>query len=192
MLAVFASTVGAQANLIQNGDFSTSVPSGATGGDWTSQTIDMSGGWRNIGGSHGGIFILNSNGDISTDPTISQTVSGLVVGVQYHVSGEYTSWYLNNYSGGFGVAVDNNWLFTGGPTTIQDWQTFGFDFTATGTSATITLAGERNGTDNDYAIDNINLVQVSGPSSVPDGGSTAAMLCGGFALMGLLRRRALC
>nr|MBA2501941.1 hypothetical protein [Pyrinomonadaceae bacterium] len=62
--------------VIVNGDFSTFVPSNGAGGGWTSANIDGNGGWRSTNGNPGGNFIINQAGQVATDPTLSQLVSG--------------------------------------------------------------------------------------------------------------------
>ncbi len=66
--------------IVINGDFSTLVPSNGTGGGWTSANIDGNGGWRSTNGNPGGNFIINQAGQVATDPTLSQLVSGFTVG----------------------------------------------------------------------------------------------------------------
>src|SRR4029077_2319047 len=70
---VFAAHGG---NIVTNGDFSNFVPSNGTGGGWTTSNVDENGGYRSCCGyPAGGTFLLNSNGDPYTDPTITQTLT---------------------------------------------------------------------------------------------------------------------
>jgi hypothetical protein len=73
------------ANLITNGDFEVLVPFNDTGGGWTSTNldiIDFNAGWTAGAGNPGAAFKLNAAGDLFpfTDPTISQSVAGLIPG----------------------------------------------------------------------------------------------------------------
>ena len=151
--------VGSANNLVTNGTFDISVPRNGTGGGWTSDVIDGSGGWVSSGGNPGANFILNSNGGAS-DPIIVQTVNGLVPGSCYGVSGDFTNIYPGFGSLAalsFGVAVDGVFLFEGQKGTADVWQHFSFSFTPTSGSVALLLAGERNGDDSSYRIDNISL-----------------------------------
>src|SRR5262249_53323996 len=76
-------------NLLENGNFSDFVEANGTAGGWTSASLDPAGGWRS-----GGYFILNSNG-LAPHPTISQTLSDLLPGITYQVTGQF----INVYSG---------------------------------------------------------------------------------------------
>jgi protocatechuate 3,4-dioxygenase beta subunit len=137
--------------LVANGGFDT----GATG--WTIANVDGSGGWFASGGNPGGYFILNDTGS-ATDPTISQTISGLVVGRRYRVSGQYKSEYSSfgdPSALSFGVAVGGVLLGELARPTDSGWQPFAFDFTATFTSASLAVSAERNGDDSSYGVDNI-------------------------------------
>ena len=68
--------------LLVNGNMNAVVPSNAFGNGWTSSNIDSAGGYVN--NWYG--FALNSNGG-GTNPTLSQTISGLVSGVSYEIGG---------------------------------------------------------------------------------------------------------
>src|SRR5437016_14648689 len=76
-------------NLLINGDFELSVPNNGSGNGWTAFNNDGAGGWRSTGGNPNGTFILNDNGNTTTNPTIEQTLSGLTVGAFYRVSGDF-------------------------------------------------------------------------------------------------------
>ena len=89
VLAALFQPISSHANLITNGDFELSVPSNGTGNSWTSTHIDLGGGWRtHYEGNPDENFILNEAGDFFTDPTISQAVSGLIVGEIYRIQGD--------------------------------------------------------------------------------------------------------
>jgi hypothetical protein len=164
-LSFQCATAGGQ-NLFSNGDFT----SGFTG--WTVANVDNSGGWKATGGNPTGYYLLNSNGAAATDPTIQQTVTGLVPGQWYTISGQ-----RNNIENGafgnasalsFGVAVDNTVILqlanTGGAT----WIPFSVQFKATATSHVIAFSAERNGDDTQYGVDNLSVV-ASPPASCTTG-----------------------
>src|SRR5690349_16007600 len=85
--------VSAASAQVINGTFDLSVPSNGSGNGWSSIHVDGSGGWRSSGGNPDGMFILNDNGNPATDPTISQVLTGLTVGVQYVVTGDFATIY---------------------------------------------------------------------------------------------------
>jgi hypothetical protein len=199
-LGVIASLLGggtaASANLITNGTFDTFVPSNGTGGGWTSATIDGAGGWRASGGNPDENFVLNHGGAVGSDPTISQTVSGLTVGEEYLVTGDYANEYgccgsISHLS--FGVLLDGVAILelTGAPTDV--FMPFSTTFTATSTSHVIGFAGERNGSDWEAKIDNISLTQQEAPPQPPPGvpGPAPVLLlsAGLLLLAGVARRR---
>ena len=80
---------------------------------------------------------------------------------------------------GFGVALDGDYLFETTALTNYNWYNFIFDYTATSTSALLslsTLIGEKG---NGYTIDNIAMYAVPEPSSlclIGLGGILSAML----------------
>jgi hypothetical protein len=143
-------------NLVSNGDFAT----GYTG--WTASNIDNSGGWRSTGGNSGGYFLLNSNGAVATDPTIQQTVTGLIPGQWYTISGQRNNIengaYGNASALSFGVAVDNTILLQLANTAGATWSPFSVQFKATATSHVISISAERNGDDTQYGVDNLSVV----------------------------------
>lgn len=173
----------ASADFIVNGDFETFVPSNGTGGGWSSFHIDGAGGWRSTGGNLGGMFILNDGGNPTTDPTISQTVSGLTAGRRYVLSGDYASVYINWAPSGatnsFEVLVGGILIFEGATTDLLDWTHFSAEFIASDETMDVVIRAEANGTDNDFMIDNIML-------DVPSSGSLALLGLSGLAT---LRRR---
>lgn len=172
----------AQANLVINGDFETSVPSYGPGGGWTSATIDGLGGWRSTGGNLGGYFILNSNGS-SSDPIVRQTVTGLIAGRTYLLSGDYVSIYGNSHppddTDSFLAMAGGAVVYQGGPTAFNNWQHFEVGFVATDSNMIIGFAGEANGSDNDFGVDNIVL-------EVPSAGTLGLIGLGGLTIF---RRR---
>jgi hypothetical protein len=152
--------------VVVNGNFDTFVPSNGTGGGWTSINIDAVGGYRGTSGNPGGTFILNEAGQVATDPTISQLVSGFTVGQTYTLTGDVAlSSGLSGGVAGFGVDVGGvNVLELNAPAVFTS---FSYTFAANATDIQIRFRGEINGTDNAYRIDNIAITQ-AGPSAVPE------------------------
>ncbi|MBX3408950.1 MAG: hypothetical protein KF859_03595 [Phycisphaeraceae bacterium] len=160
---------GAFSQTITNGTFDLEVPRTSFGNGWTGFSNDGAGGWRSSGGNPGGFFIINDNGAFDRDPSISQIVTDLVVGQVYEISGDYASWIVNSApSGGasFAADIDGVQLFTGTAGTLQAWRPFAFVFTATADTATLRLRSEINGTDNDFAVDNIAITLVPTPAGL--------------------------
>lgn len=191
LLAVFfiAGLSGqADANLIINGDFSTSVPSNGAGGGWVSANIDGVGGWRSTGGNPDGMFILNDGGALATDPIISQLVSGLTAGATYRLTGDYANQYEYFGSRGdntFAVDVDGVMLDAlNYPGADRVWGSFSFDIVAPDTDLLIAFRAEIGGDDTDYKIDNISLVRAGAPVPEP-----ATLLLFGTGLAGLVAAR---
>ena len=137
------------ANLFANGGFSSSAAS------WTIANVDSNGGHRSTGGNTGGRFILNSDGAAGTDPSISQTISGLQIGFVYRISVDVRAiGGSGDVANTFGILVDG--AFKGGTSraAATGWTTVAIEFEATAASHTITFAGERNSVDQSYEIDN--------------------------------------
>ncbi|MBL0869773.1 MAG: hypothetical protein IBJ18_04275 [Phycisphaerales bacterium] len=173
------------AQSVVNGDFSLEVPGNSTGNGWTGFSNDGAGGWRSSGGNPGGYFIMNDGGASATDPSISQTINGFVPGGLYRLTGDFASWIVSNAPfGGASFAVDINGtqVFTGLAGTLQEWRSFQVDFTAPDTGiVTIRFRAEINGTDNDFAIDNIAV------AAIPTPATGAGLL--GLSLLAMGRRR---
>jgi hypothetical protein len=151
-------------NMCSNGDFSSSS---ACTSSWTPLNNDNSAGWRSTGGNPGGYFLLNSNGAVATDPTIQQTLRGLVPGQWYTISGQ-----RNNIENGafgnpsalsFGIAIDNTVLLEQANTGGANWIPFSVQFKATATTHVLSISAERNGDDTQYGIDNVSVVASSAP-----------------------------
>ncbi len=148
---------GGSENLLTNGTFDQDA------GGWTWQNVDSGGGWRSDGGNPGGNFILNEGGS-STDPTLSQTVSGLLVGRQYEVSGDFQSVFSgfgNPAALSFGVAINGEVILELDRPAAGAWERFAVTFSPTVSSVTLSLSAERNGDDSSYRVDNVSLVLVS-------------------------------
>ena len=153
-------------NLVTNGGFD----SGAAG--WAVSHVDGSGGWRGSGGHPGGMFILNDGGG-ATDPTIEQTVTGLAPGTSYSISGDFIGGnQANSPNGAISFAVDLNGatLFNAPASDTTNWRSFSVNFVAASTSAQLRLRGEINGTDNDFAVDNIAIFVASSAPDCNDNG----------------------
>jgi hypothetical protein len=164
---VLVSASVASANLIVNGGFDLAVPQNGTGNGWTGFDNDSLGGWYGSNGNPGGRYVMNDNGDVATDPGVEQVVSGLGIGQTYRLSGDYASAIRSVFAGppGFAVDVDGMTVFEAGATGVNDWTAFSVDFVAGGSDVTITFRAEANGTDNDFQIDNIDLVLVPTPGA---------------------------
>jgi len=173
----------ASANLVINGDFGLSVPSNSTGNGWTSSHIDGAGGWRSSGGNPGGTFILNDNGTTASNPTLSQTISGLTVGGTYVVSGDYATGNIGSGTDtDFGVAIDGNlWEYDVPASTTVGWSHFSESFIASSSTVTLELTGERHA-DHDPRVDNISLEL----RAVPEPATLAVL---GLGALALRRRR---
>ena len=150
-------------NLLSDGDFSTQVGSSGSTGAWTAANVDSNGGWRSSGGDPGGYYILNSNGAASTDPTLTQTLTGLLPGVTYQIDGDFMNVYPQYGNSpntpSFGVYVNGGLVYSSTQAAAPQgtWKHFTTTFTValSGTTATILFAGEQNGQDASYAIDNL-------------------------------------
>jgi hypothetical protein len=161
-LSRFSQSATAQGNLVLNGGFDTSAA-----------------GWILANGAEYELTKGNPAGDIaldsihpspSTDPTASQTINSLTPGTIYTVSGDYA--YITDRGGGspttdysFGVAIDGIFLFeTLTPTNGTPWRSFSFSYTASSSSALLSLSSQMNGTGITYSIDNIAMYAAPEPS----------------------------
>jgi hypothetical protein len=155
---------GAQTNLIANGDFDVFVDSNSTGsGGWGSNYIDQAGGWRDTGGNPGAHFILNNlePSGIAV-PFINQSVS-VVPGGIYTLSADFTSAIVNDEppedDDSFEVFVNGEIVFASGPTSIYDWQTLKVDVVSDSPTLELIFRAQRNASNNDFAIDNVALME---------------------------------
>lgn len=183
-LALMTAALGAvaSANLVANGDFGLGVPNIGFGNSWTGIGNDGAGGWRSTGGNPNGCYFLNAAGSGTSNPGLSQDISGLIVGATYTVSGDYAR---GNIGGGsdldFGVTIDGNTWEYDVPASSTDWSHFSEDFVATSADVTLLLEGERHG-DHDPRVDNISLDL----KSVPEPASMAVL---GLGALAMRRRR---
>jgi len=131
----------AQGSLVVNGGLDTGVSG------WT--TNASSGYYEARKGNPGGCFTLYSS--------ISQTVTGLVPGSQYVISGSYDIEGGNIVSSpSFGVAIDGIFLFEVAPHDYS-WHDFAFSYRATSSAVVLSVAARLNGTSDVYRIDNLAL-----------------------------------
>jgi hypothetical protein len=162
MLSYFAQSVTAQGNLVVNSGFNTD----ASGWVITNVEIDVGGGYvSNYGNPPGSIFLYYpSSPDV---PTASQEINSLTPGQLYIVSGDYQRGLgKNTTDDSFGVALDGVFLFETVVPTDSNWHSFSFDYTATSTSALLSLEAQINGIDYSYYIDNIAMYAVPEPNSL--------------------------
>jgi hypothetical protein len=183
-LVILGVTVHLHAGLVTNGNFE----SGCTGNDapgWTAANVDSAGGCRTTGGNPNGSFILNSNG-LTTDPTISQTLAGLVFGQTYIITIDYKTEFATNgpFTNAAGVEIDGH-LFQFNLFEDQNWRKFSTTFVYGGSSTVLMLTGERNGSDIAPRVDNVDVNAVTG--DVPEPGTFALIGLGAFGI-GVLRR----
>jgi hypothetical protein len=163
----------AQGNLVLNGGFD------ADASGWTTAS-EFGFGYVSTKGDPGGYFFLYTNSSAFT-PTISQTVSGLILGSSYTVSGNYEYIAGSSASPSFGVALDGVYLFKTAAPTDSEWHSFSFGYAAKSTSAVLSLHSQLNGTGVSYGIDNIAMYAVPEPAVLK--------LFGLFALFHCRRRR---
>jgi hypothetical protein len=160
----------AQGNLVVNGGFDTDISG------WI---LTNGASYNSLFGNPVGSVALYNPG--STDAsTASQEINSLTPGILYAVSGDYMRGAISGVTdSGFGVALDGVYLFETTALTNYNWYNFIFDYTATSTSALLslsTLIGEKG---NGYTIDNIAMYAVPEPSSlclIGLGGILSAML----------------
>ena len=160
----------AQGNLVVNAGFNYD----ASG--WIATNVAITAGYDPLKGHPGGCFWLWS-GSSSLEPVVSQTINGLIPGSTYLVSGDYS--VEGGTLGGtpsFGVAMDGTYLFEVAPI-IPTWQSFSFLYTATASSAVLSLAAEMNGTHVAYRVDNIFM------EGVPEPGFSSLLALGGLWLL---------
>jgi len=152
MFSCFTQSVTAQGNLVVNGGFTTNAN-----------------GWTLTGSARYDAKNGNPPGEIDfggSEGTASQTINSLTPGFIYNVSGDYQAIVAggtstNNYS--FGVSLDDVFLFGTATPTNSNWYSFSFDYTATSSSALLSLS-QISGVY--YDIDNIAMYAVPEPSAM--------------------------
>lgn len=155
--ALCSSSAFAQENVVFNGTFDLEVPTNGTGGGWTSAGLATTG-WVLETGNH--FFVLNGVGYAQSDPTVEQTLTGLYVGEIYLIKGDYRNYYgvgwCDTSALSFGIEVDSQKVleikYQSGT-----FSPFEASFVASATVQTIRFKAEINGSDCDYAIDNIQV-----------------------------------
>jgi hypothetical protein len=164
-LLTIARLVTAQDNLVVNGAFN------GNANGWTISDTPGGFGYSSVvGNPGGGVLLDNISPSPSSDPTASQTISGLTIGMVYLVSGDYQPGKLRGSDlptgPSFGVAINGDFLFTAAAPQDFVWRQFSFFHTASSSTAVLNLSSQINGTGLSYAIDNIAMRAVPEPSSV--------------------------
>jgi hypothetical protein len=175
----------AGAQVVVNGSFTATVDANATSNGWTSSGIDGLGGWRAGAGASPAYFILNAGGG-SGDPTIRQTLSGLVPGTAYTLSGSFASVHSsfgNPAAASFAVDVDGvNFATFHRPGSELVWGTFSVPVSVSKSSLEIAFRAEINGDDSSFALTGISFTAVPEPAAV-------LLLGAGLVAIGALSRR---
>ena len=173
----------AQGNLVVNGGFETLISGKPFGWAITNSSLVLGNpGWA--------VSLDNTTPSLNAIPMATQTISGLVSGNSYTVSGQYQQGKnrLGNSSTNlsFGVAVNGIFLYqTAALNNTSTWYNFNFSYTATSSSALLSLSSQLNGTGYSYAIDNIFVV-----SNVPEPTTLALFGLGGGLLVTICKRGA--
>jgi hypothetical protein len=162
--------------------------------------------WDGANGNPPGSIRLNACGEANSDPTATQTVSGLVVGATYTIKVDVRLHVAASGGGtgkSFGIFLNAQ---PGTPLLLTEfldssWHTVTTTFTATSTSATIIFAGELDArtpggpgatTDVSYFIDNMTLSAPTATVPVPTLSEQALLVLGVLLATGALlsfRRR---
>lgn len=166
----------AQGNLVFNGGFNTNAAG------WT---LSNGASWPwGVNPSYA-VGLDNISPSPFTDPTASQTINGLIPGTTYIVSGDYL---MGKDRGGgsptdpsFGVAIDGTFLFQAVAPGNVNWPQFSFNYTASASSALLSLSSQINGTGVSYIIDNIAVQVIPEPHPAP-------MLLLGLMIIGVFSR----
>ena len=178
-VALIGAQTAAQANLITNGSFASSLGGWTPSGMACSTQVD----WQNVGGANAGVARLNACGESATDPTITQLVSGLTIGATYLLSWDNSVHVASSGDNAAEfAALVNGTVLLGTNNTSNGWLSYSASFVATATSQSISFSAERLNTDTSYYVDNISLVAVN---TVPEPGS---LVLAGLALGALAFR----
>jgi hypothetical protein len=161
ILLVFDSyAVKAQANFVFNGQFDSNT------NGWV---LANGASWPWVGHPGFSVDLSDVTPSLANDPTASQTINSLTPVANYIVSGDYAMG--KDYGGGsatstsFGVFIDGVVYFETIAPGNQDWHSFSFIYTATSSSAVLSLSAQLNGTGVSYFIDNIAMYAVPEPSA---------------------------
>jgi len=153
----------AQGTFVFNGGFDTNADG------WVKTDIGIQGGW-NGKGNPGGCFILDTQPSPSANPTISQTITGLIPGADYLLSGDYvfsvSHGGINTNDPSFGVSMGGVMVFQTPIPPDPTWRSFNVSVTATASSEVISLSSQLNNTAVSYIVDNIALRAVPEPSTL--------------------------
>ncbi len=134
-------------NLVTNGNFD------ASASGWT--TTVTSGYFDLFKGNPGGCFVLSSPSTPTISPTIGQTINGLIPGRSYAISGSYSiEGGTRTNTPSLGIGFDGVFVFQIKQANFG-WFSFSFPYTATSSSATLSVAARINGTSTEYVVDNI-------------------------------------
>ena len=161
-LSCFSQSATAQGNLVFNGGFDTDTSGWAI----TNANVSAGGGYlSSFGNPPGSVLLYNPSSPHI--PTASQVINSLTPGDLYIVSGDYQKAGGKDITdNSFGVALDGVFLFETTAPVDYNWYSFNFEYTATSTSALLSLEAQINGTDYAYFIDNISMQAVPEPSSL--------------------------
>jgi len=160
VLALAPCVVKAQGNLVFNGGFDTNT------NGWV---LVNGASWPWSGNPGACVNLSNETPSPSNDPTASQTINSLTPLATYFVSGDYA---MGKDYGGGSPSSNSFGVFIGGVVYFQtvapgnmDWHSFSFLYTATSSSAVLSLSAQMNGTGVCYFIDSIAMYAVPEPSA---------------------------